>query len=96
MIGRAAIGNPWIFRRKEWWQVTPEEKSELIHRHFRLMLDFYGEERGLLNFRKHAAKYIRGAVGASDLRTRMVVAESPEEFVALVDEFAGCECSIAA
>jgi nifR3 family TIM-barrel protein len=96
MIGRAAIGNPWIFQRKEWWQVTPDEKSALIHRHFRLMQDFYGEERGLLNFRKHATKYIRGAAGASDIRTRIVVAESPEEFTALVDEFGGCECSIAA
>lgn len=96
MIGRAAIGNPWIFKRKEWWQVTPEEKSALIHRHFQLMLDFYGEERGLLNFRKHVTKYIRGTVGASDIRTRIVVAENPEEFAALVDEFGACDCSIAA
>jgi tRNA-dihydrouridine synthase B len=96
MIGRAAIGNPWIFQHKEWWQVTPEEKSALIHRHFQLMLDFYGEERGLLNFRKHATKYIRGAENASDIRTRIVVAESPEEFAALVDEFGSCESTIAA
>ncbi|MDQ4077274.1 MAG: tRNA dihydrouridine synthase DusB [Chloroflexota bacterium] len=87
MIGRAAIGNPWIFRRKDWWEVTPEEKATLIRRHFHLMLDFYGKERGLLNFRKHAVKYIRGTSGASAIRSQAVVAETPEEFIALIEEF---------
>ncbi|HEX8684605.1 MAG TPA: tRNA dihydrouridine synthase DusB [Ardenticatenaceae bacterium] len=96
MIGRAAIGNPWIFQRKDWWEVTPEEKAVLIQRHFQRMLDFYGEERGLLNFRKHVVKYIRGAQGASAIRSQIVVAETPEEFISLVDEFGGCEGSMAA
>jgi tRNA-dihydrouridine synthase B len=96
MIGRAAIGNPWIFQRKDWWEVTPEEKAALIHRHFRLMLDFYGEERGLLNFRKHVVKYIRGSEGASSLRSQIVVAETPEAFVSLVDEFGETACALAA
>lgn len=96
MIGRAAIGNPWIFSRKDWWEVTPDEKAALIHRHFALMLNFYGEERGLLNFRKHVVKYIRGAQNASAIRSQIVVAETPEAFVSLVDEFGECECSVAA
>lgn len=87
MIARASIGNPWIFKRKDWWQVTPMEKAALIRRHFRLMLEFYGPVRGLLNFRKHASKYIRGTSGASGIRSKIVVAETPEAFVALVDEF---------
>ncbi|MGB0385586.1 MAG: tRNA dihydrouridine synthase, partial [Ardenticatenaceae bacterium] len=88
MIARAAIGNPWIFRRKDWWEVTPQEKAALIHRHFWLMLEFYGPIRGLLNFRKHVAKYIRGTSRASSIRSKILVAETPEAFVALVDEFA--------
>lgn len=96
MVGRAAIGNPWIFQRKDWWEVTPEEKAALIHRHFRLMLDFYGAERGLLNFRKHVVKYIRGAEGASAIRSQIVVAETPDAFADLVTEFGECACSMAA
>ncbi len=91
MIGRAAIGNPWVFQRKEWWEVTPDDKAVLIRRHFALMLDFYGEERGLLNFRKHVVKYIRGTQNASAIRSQIVVAETPEAFIALVDEFSETE-----
>lgn len=87
MIARASIGNPWIFRKKDWWEVTPIEKAALIRRHFQLMLEFYGPMRGLLNFRKHAAKYIRGTSGASAIRSKMVVAETPEAFIDLVNEF---------
>lgn len=96
MIGRAAIGNPWIFQRKAWWAVTPEEKAALIRRHFGLMLDFYGAERGLLNFRKHVVKYIRGTEGASAIRSRLVVATSPDDFIALIDEFSTTEATMAA
>ena len=96
MIGRAAIGNPWIFQRKAWWSVTPEEKAALIRRHFALMLDFYGPERGLLNFRKHVVKYIRGTEGASAIRSRLVVAENPEDFIALIDAFGETEAMAAA
>ena len=87
MIARASIGNPWIFRKKDWWQVTPVEKASLIRRHFQLMLDFYGPTRGLLNFRKHATKYIRGTNRASSIRSKIVVAETPEAFIDLVNEF---------
>ncbi|MCB0077196.1 MAG: tRNA dihydrouridine synthase DusB [Anaerolineales bacterium] len=87
MIGRAAIGNPWLFQGKDWWEVTPEAKASLIERHFELMLDFYGPERGLLNFRKHAVKYIRGTEGASSIRSRAVQATTVQAFVDLVSEF---------
>ena len=59
----------------------------LIERHFELMLDFYGPERGLLNFRKHAVKYIRGTEGASSIRSRAVQATTVQAFVDLVSEF---------
>ena len=58
MIGRAAIGNPWIFPRKERWQVTPEQMRATLSKHLAAMLEFYGDELGLILFRKHAARYI--------------------------------------
>src|SRR5438874_2261354 len=52
MIGRGAIGNPWLFARKDREQVTIAEKVALMRRHFQLTLDFYGESLGLILFRK--------------------------------------------
>jgi tRNA-dihydrouridine synthase B len=87
MIGRAAIGNPWIFQRKDFDQVTLAEKSELIYRHLDLMLDFYGEERGLILFRKHVVKYVRGLSHIGKVKQQLITCTRPEEFVALMNAY---------
>ncbi|MBN1991532.1 MAG: tRNA dihydrouridine synthase DusB [Anaerolineae bacterium] len=84
MIARAAIGNPWIFQRKNIEEVTLPEKVNLIYRHLALMLDFYGPERGLILFRKHIVKYIRGMAHSAKVRAKLVTCTHPEEFVELI------------
>ncbi len=86
MIGRAAIGNPWIFQGKDIQEVTLSEKTEIIYRHLDLMVNFYGS-RGLVLFRKHVIKYMRGLTNIAHFRTKLMVATHPEEFVALVQEY---------
>ena len=56
MIGRGAIGNPWIFSRKDRGQVSFADKVTLMRRHLGLNLNFYGAPLGLILFRKHAAR----------------------------------------
>jgi tRNA-dihydrouridine synthase len=87
MIARAAIGNPWIFQRKDLHQITLAEKSKLIHRHLNLMLDFYGQERGLILFRKHVVKYVRGLAHIAQVKTQLVTCTRPEEFIALMHQY---------
>ena len=87
MIARTAIGNPWIFQRKDIEQVTLVEKSALIHRHLKLMLEFYGPERGLVLFRKHVVKYVRGLAHIAQVKTRLVTCTEPEEFIALMNAY---------
>jgi tRNA-dihydrouridine synthase B len=87
MIARAAIGNPWIFQRKDIHQITLAEKSKLIHRHLNLMLDFYGEERGLILFRKHVVKYVRGLAHIAQVKTQLVTCTHPEEFIELMNAY---------
>lgn len=58
MIGRAAIGNPWIFSMVDPSDVSPAEKVSIMKEHFELMTDFYGDSKALLLFRKHAAGYL--------------------------------------
>ena len=80
MIGRAAIGNPWIFAGRDREQVTLEERIALLRRHLALNLEFYGPHFGLVLFRKHAARYIRGLPGEARLRVPLLTAGSLAEF----------------
>jgi nifR3 family TIM-barrel protein len=87
MIARAAIGNPWIFQRKDIHEVTLAEKAQLIYRHLDLMLDFYGEDRGLILFRKHVVKYVRGLAHIAKVKTQLVTCTRPEEFIELMHTY---------
>ncbi len=87
MIARAAIGNPWIFRGKDIDEVSVDEKAQLIYRHLGLMLDFYGQERGLVLFRKHVVKYVRGLSHIGKIKVKLITCTRPEEFVALIHEY---------
>lgn len=58
MIGRAAIGNPWIFARIDREQVSQEMVRAMVEKHLEKMIRFYGEEKGMMLFRKHAVRYL--------------------------------------
>ncbi len=88
MIARAAIGNPWIFARKDRDQVTPAEKIAVLRRHLALNLDFYGTDLGLLLFRKHAAKYVQNLTGEAKPRVPLFECRTLEEFDRMLDEIA--------
>lgn len=60
MVGRAAIGNPWIFKRREREEVTLSEITATIRLHLDEMLDYYGHPKGLYLFRKHLRRYFKG------------------------------------
>jgi len=85
MIGRAAIGNPWIFQRKDREQVTLQDTLTLMRRHLQVMLDYFGD-RGLILFRKHAARYIHGIPGGAALRHALVTAETAELVFSLLND----------
>lgn len=87
MIGRAAIGNPWIFAGKDFDQVTLSDRVKLVRRHLDAMLDFYGQERGLILFRKHVAKYTKGLRGSSKVRGLLVQCTDVQEFIDLISEY---------
>jgi tRNA-dihydrouridine synthase B len=87
MIGRAAIGNPWIFSGRDREEVALAERIALLRRHLALNLDFYGPRGGLILFRKHAVKYINGLYGAAQLRVPLLTAESVQEFDDLLGQF---------
>ncbi len=68
--------------------VTLAERLALIDRHLELMVDFYGQERGLINFRKHVVKYLRGLPDSAKLKPQLLACTSSKEFVALMNGYA--------
>lgn len=73
MIGRAAIGNPWIFEGRDRRQVPPAEILATVQRHLEAMLSTYGPRQGVLLFRKHLTRYLQPLSPAADLRAAALV-----------------------
>ncbi len=79
MIGRAARGNPWIFKSIISWlqdgEITAppslQETSEMILRHFSLLIALKGEAAAAREMRRHAAWYIKGFPGAASIRQKL-------------------------
>jgi nifR3 family TIM-barrel protein len=86
MIGRGAIGNPWIFSRLDRDQVPAERVYNTMTRHLESMMDFYGAVQGLVLFRKHVVRYLKPhtEAGTGKLPRRLLTTEEPEEFKALL------------
>lgn len=87
MIGRAALSNPWIFSRIDRHQVTDTMLLQTVHDHLERMLSFYGEEGGLIRFRKHILRYLENFILPADRRLQMLNTTSSAEFIAIVDDF---------
>lgn len=59
MVGRASLGNPWIFARQNLEDISLAETLETIHNHLLKMINFYGEPAGVIFFRKHMKAYLK-------------------------------------
>lgn len=97
MIGRAAQGNPWIF--KEVLQYlesgiendppTNAEKKEIILRHARLQLEYKGEYTAVRELRKHLSWYTAGMPGSAKIRQKVNSLETIEELFRCIEEYLG-------
>lgn len=91
MIGRAAQGNPWIFRQILHFLETGEELpkpelpevTELLLRHARAQIEFKGETVAIREMRKHAAWYTGGYKNSARLRGKINEVETYEQLASL-------------
>lgn len=88
MIGRGAVGNPWIFSRLDREQVPFAEVRKVLRRHLELSQYFYGPERGLVVFRKHARRYLAPFALPRETHDQLMTTTDTAEFLDLVDEAA--------
>lgn len=86
MIGRAAVGNPWIFSRLDRAQVPPEMVHQMVRQHLERNVDFYGPHKGLILFRKHAMQYLKLQHLPRATRTQIILQENADGFLSLLDE----------
>ncbi|MBT5935117.1 tRNA dihydrouridine synthase DusB [Sulfurimonas sp.] len=88
MIGRGAVGSPWIFHqlRTGIQEIDPKLKHEIIMEHFDKMIEFYGSF-GVPMFRKHTHTYSKGYRGASVLRNEVNNITDIQEYRDRLDTF---------
>lgn len=91
MIGRGALGNPWIFRNiaalldgAEQIMPTPEERVSIALDHVADMVADKGERVGIAEARKHLSLYVKGLRGAAELRNKLNSATSLDELHSLL------------
>jgi len=88
MIGRGAVGAPWIFHQLKTGSeyIELSLKHEIIMEHYDKMIEFYGEH-GVAMFRKHTHTYSKGYRGASNLRNKVNTISDIKEYRDVIDEF---------
>lgn len=95
MIGRGALGNPWMLYRTvkylETGGLSPEpsakEKVDVCLLHFDQLIKLKGEHIAVLEMRKHAAWYVKGLRGGNDVRKKINLSETADELRRVLNEF---------
>ncbi|MBS1744875.1 MAG: tRNA dihydrouridine synthase DusB [Bacteroidetes bacterium] len=94
MIGRAAIGYPWVFNEIKYFLSTGkhlspptiEQRISVIKKHLQRSLEWKGQTLGILEMRRHYANYLKGIPHIKEYRTKLVTLKEPEMIFELLDE----------
>jgi tRNA-dihydrouridine synthase B len=94
MIGRAAIGYPWIFREIKHYLATGEilpaptlaERVAICKKQIRKSVEWKGPKVGIFEMRRHYTNYLKGLPGIKDYRARLVTLMEPAEIESVLDE----------
>lgn len=94
MIGRGAMGNPWIFKELvcalegiDYQRPTPQEVVDTIYRHGHMLVDHKGEYIAMREMRKHVSWYTKGLANATKLRGEINQVETLDDLVKLIALF---------
>lgn len=94
MIGRAAIGYPWIFDEIKYFMKTGEylpapslsERVDITKRHLEFSISWKGEKLGIFEMRRHYTNYFRGIPNFKPFRMRLVENDNPDDVRLVLDE----------
>lgn len=92
LVGRAAIGNPWIFEQcRRALEGLPEreisiaERGEVCRRHFRAAVEFHGERTAVFEMRKHYSAYFKGIPNFKPVRLALCTAPTAAAVEEILD-----------
>ena len=94
MIGRASIGNPWIFDQIKHFMATGKhlalptmaERVATVKKHLKFSLEWKGDKTGVYEMRRHYSTYFKGLVNFKQYRTRLVELEEHKALFDTLDE----------
>ena len=94
MIGRASIGNPWIFREVKHYFETGEllppptikERVAAAKQHLKHSIEWKGEKLGILEMRRHYTNYFRGFRNIKPYRMKLVTNFNPDDVFGILNQ----------
>lgn len=94
MIGRAAIGYPWIFNEIKYYLNTGKkltmpslnDRIDVTRKHLDFSVEWKGERQGLFEMRRHYTNYFRGIPNFKPFRTKLVNLETHAEIIGVLEE----------
>ena len=100
MVGRGALGNPWVFREiDEYFRTgkiisppTLDEKLDVLSRHISRAVEYKGEYVGMREARKHTAYYLKGFKNAAKLRNLAFSMDTLDDLQKLINEIRTSNC----
>ncbi len=88
MIGRGAIGAPWIFRELTGGSSpSTDERKTVMLRHLDMLCTCYGAKTGVRHMRKFLSSYVKGLHGAAHFRMEACILEKPDGIVNKIEEY---------
>lgn len=94
MIGRASMGNPWIFEEvisylkgEEQRKIDKEEKLQTVLKHIELEVEEKGEDVGIKELRKHMSAYIKNMPDATTMRQKINTIDTRKELEEALKEY---------
>ena len=94
MIGRAAIGYPWIFNEIKYYLQTGkhlppptiEQRVGVIKKHLQKSIEWKGQTLGILEMRRHYGNYLKGLPNIKEYRTKLVTLKEPDAIFSLLGD----------
>lgn len=95
MVGRGCLGNPWLLKECVTYLESGKliskpnfiEKIDMALKHFSYLLEFMAEKQAVLEFRTHAAWYLKGIPGGKEIKLELFKLDSKEEIINLLVKF---------
>ncbi len=95
MVGRGLLGNPWLIKQiNEYLETgsiktnpTNKDKIDMALKHFDYLLEYQNEKQAVLEFRSHAAWYLKGIKGSNEIKNMIFKTKNVQEIKKILVDY---------